>query len=416
MTTIVMEGGRRLNGEIALQGSKNAVLPMMAASLLCTGVTVIHGCPLIDDVRCMMELLRKLGCIAELEGHTLTIDASEVSQNTLDEEAVREVRASVLFLGSLLGRTGSAGIRYPGGCSIGKRPIDYHLKAFETMNTEVQITEEYVICKAIHLTGAKIALDFPSVGATENAILAAVLADGITWIRNAAREPEIIDLCKFLRKMGASINGEGTEHIFVQGVKKLYPIEYTVCHDRIALATYGLLVAGTGGHIVLRAREKKELGDIQIFSRVGCQVKSYKGVISVKQKRRPRPVYYTKTRPYPGFPTDMQSLLMSVLLKAEGESIIEENIFENRFRTVPELQKMGADIEVVGNRAYIRGVDTLKGNNVSATDLRGGAALVLAGLMAEDQSRLEHARVIARGYEDMAGKLQKVGAKIQILD
>lgn len=412
LTTIEMEGGRRLNGEIAVQGSKNAVLPMMAASLLCTGVTVIHNCPMIDDVKCMMELLRKLGCVVEWEGHTLTIDSTDVNQSTLDEEMVREVRASVLFLGSLLARMGNARICYPGGCSIGKRPIDYHLQAFEKMGANIQIEEEHLICKVTKFTGKKIVFDFPSVGATENVILVAVLADGITRIDNAAREPEIVELCRYLQKMGAIISGEGTKSIIVQGVDKLYPVEYTVSYDRIVLATYGLLIAGTGGSIVLKTNETKELTDVQIFSRVGCKVKNYKGSVLVKQQKRPHSIDYIKTRPYPGFPTDVQSLLLSVLVKAKGDSILEENIFENRFRTVSHLKKMGADVEVKGSRAYIHGVKTLKGNNVFAPDLRGGAALVLAGLMAEKHTRLGDANLIARGYEDIVGHLQKVGAKI----
>lgn len=416
MTTIEIEGGRRLNGEIALQGSKNAVLPMMAASILCDGVTVLHGCPLIEDVVSMIELLKGLGCLVRREGHTLTIDASGVQKYILQEKEVKNVRASVLFLGSLLARQGIVEINYPGGCSIGKRPIDFHLEAFRKMGTELKEEGDKICCTAKKLQGQKIRFAFPSVGATENVILAAVLADGITWIGNAAREPEVVELCRFLRSMGAIIEGEGSEHIFIQGVSRLYPTEYTVECDRIVLATYGLLVAGTGGCLTMHTGEKKTPENWQILSRTGCQVKVAEGIISIKQKKRPKPIYYIKTRPYPGFPTDVQSLLLPVLSKAEGESIVEEGIFENRFRTVSQLKKMGADIELIGNRAYINGLKNLYGACMQAEDLRGGASLCMAGLMAEGRSRVEKAGYIARGYEDFCGNLKRIGAKVKILD
>lgn len=416
MKAIEMEGGRRLNGEVTIQGSKNAVLPMMAASLLCKGTTVIHGCPKIEDVFCMIELLKYVGCKIRFEGHTIEIDAADITKNELMDKAVRNLRASVLFLGSLLGRSGSAEVYYPGGCNIGKRPIDFHLKAFEKMGADVSVRQECISCEAHKLSGAKIHLDFPSVGATENIILAAVLAEGITWIGNAAREPEVVELCRFLRAMGAVIEGEGTEHILIQGVTRLYPVEYTVPHDRIVLSTFGLLIAGTGGSVILRTGEKKIPSDLQILSRIGCQVKVFEGIVSVRQRSRPKPIYYIKTRPYPGFPTDVQSLLLAVLAKAEGDSIVEEGIFENRFRIVAQLKKMGADIETLGNRVYVRGTKELYGSCLLAEDLRGGAALVLAGLMAEGISRLEQAEYIARGYENYVENLKRIGAKIQAVD
>ncbi len=413
VTVIEMEGGCPLHGEIVLQGSKNAVLPMIAASILCTGVTVIHNCPVIDDVKCMMKLLRKLGCRTELTGHTLSIDTTDIIQETLEENAVKEVRASVLFMGSLLGRTGSAGLCFPGGCSIGKRPINYHLDAFEKMGIDINIMDEQINCKTAKLCGAKITLDFPSVGATENIILAAVLAKGVTQIKNTAREPEIVDFCRFLRNMGARIYGAGTKNIVIYGVKKLHPIEYTVCDDRIAMATYGLLIAGTGGNLVLHTKERQTENDIRILACTGCRLCVKNTALIIKQKKRVRPVDFIKTSPYPGFPTDVQSLLMTVLTKADGKSILEENIFENRYHTVSELIKLGANIKVKGNRVTIYGVGELRGKNIRANDLRGGAALVIAGLMAEGQTKLEHAKYIARGYEDMTDKLQNIGAKIK---
>ena len=412
MSAIIIEGGRRLNGELEIQGSKNAVLPIMAASLLIQGVTVIYGCPVIDDVLCMKKLLEELGCKVTFEKHTMTICAEHIDSVELKETSVKKVRASVLFLGSLLGRKREARVKYPGGCSIGKRPIDYHLEAFRKMGVKVTEEDEQVSCKARRMKGQKIALEFPSVGATENIILAACRADGVTWITGAAREPEIVELCRFLRLAGAVIEGEGTDHIFIRGVKKLRNTEFTVCHDRIALTTLGLLVAGTGGNVLLKTGEKKIPGDIQILSRTGCICKAMEGKVSIRQNRRPKAIYYIKTRPYPGFPTDVQSPLMAVMTKAEGDTIIDESIFENRMQTADELNKLGADITVVGNRAFIRGVKALEGASVRATDLRGGMALVIAGLMAEGKTRIENEEVILRGYENLPESLSEIGAKI----
>ncbi|MBP3703408.1 MAG: UDP-N-acetylglucosamine 1-carboxyvinyltransferase, partial [Lachnospiraceae bacterium] len=317
-----------------------------------------------------------------------------------------------LFLGSLLGRKREARVNYPGGCSIGKRPIDYHLDAFRKMGVKVTEEDEQVSCKARRIKGQKIALEFPSVGATENIILAACLADGVTWITGAAREPEIVELCHFLRLAGAVIEGEGTDHIFIRGVKKLRNTEFTVCHDRIVLSTLGLLVAGTGGNVLLKTGEKKVPGDIQILSRTGCICKAMEGRVLIRQNRKPKAIYYIKTRPYPGFPTDVQSPLMAVMTKAEGDTIIDESIFENRMQTADELNKLGADITVVGNRAFIRGVKSLEGTSVRATDLRGGMALVIAGLMAEGKTKIENEEVILRGYENLPESLSGIGAKI----
>lgn len=412
MSAIIIEGGRRLNGELEIQGSKNAVLPIMAASLLIQGVTVIYGCPVIDDVLCMKKLLEELGCEVTFEKHKMTICAEHIDSVELKETSVKKVRASVLFLGSLLGRKREARVNYPGGCSIGKRPIDYHLEAFRKMGVKVTEEDEQVSCKARRIKGQKIALEFPSVGATENIILAACLADGVTWITGAAREPEIVELCHFLRLAGAVIEGEGTDHIFIRGVKKLRNTEFTVCHDRIVLSTLGLLVAGTGGNVLLKTGEKKIPGDIQILSRTGCICKAMEGRVLIRQNRKPKAIYYIKTRPYPGFPTDVQSPLMAVMTKAEGDTIIDESIFENRMQTADELNKLGADITVVGNRAFIRGVKSLEGTSVRATDLRGGMALVIAGLMAEGKTKIENEEVILRGYENLPESLSGIGAKI----
>ncbi len=412
MSAIIIEGGRRLNGELEIQGSKNAVLPIMAASLLIQGVTVIYGCPVIDDVLCMKKLLEELGCEVTFEKHKMTICAEHIDSVELKETSVKKVRASVLFLGSLLGRKREARVNYPGGCSIGKRPIDYHLDAFRKMGVKVTEEDEQVSCKARRIKGQKIALEFPSVGATENIILAACLADGVTWITGAAREPEIVELCHFLRLAGAVIEGEGTDHIFIRGVKKLRNTEFTVCHDRIVLSTLGLLVAGTGGNVLLKTGEKKVPGDIQILSRTGCICKAMEGRVLIRQNRKPKAIYYIKTRPYPGFPTDVQSPLMAVMTKAEGDTIIDESIFENRMQTADELNKLGADITVVGNRAFIRGVKSLEGTSVRATDLRGGMALVIAGLMAEGKTKIENEEVILRGYENLPESLSGIGAKI----
>lgn len=414
MKEIIVRGGYPLHGQIAIGGSKNATLPMLAASLLCQGETILEGCPRIQDVESMRKLLCHVGCKVNCVGHTLHIGADEIRCTELKEEAVKEVRASVLFLGSLLSRFGKVSITYPGGCSIGKRPIDYHLSAFEKMGAKVSLTETTVLVEAKELQGAKISLPFPSVGATENILLAAVRAKGVTWIENAAREPEIVELCMFLRAMGAQIHGEGSSHIIISGVDKLEAVNYEVPYDRIVLATYGFIVAGTGGELTLTTNGSREITDLEILTRIGCQVFYNKGSVIVTSKKRPKPISYIVTRPYPGFSTDMQSQLLATMCVAGGESMVEESVFENRFGAAKEMQKMGARIVIKGQRCYVYGVEHLQGAKVKIPDLRGGAALLEAALMAEGESVLSRAEILERGYENLIDNIQSVGGEIEL--
>ena len=415
MNKIQVEGGYPLYGQIAIEGSKNAALPIMAACIMAEGTTVLDGVPDIRDVRCMIELLERLGCQVNFKGHTLEVACHGIESTTLQEEAVKDVRASVLFLGSILSTKGKVVITYPGGCSIGTRPIDFHLKAFEKMGANVTVFDTHVAVETQELKGSKISLPFASVGATENILLAAVLAHGVTWIENAAREPEIVEFCSFLKKMGADIQGEGTPHIIVTGVKKLKTVNFRIGYDRIVLATYALMVAGVGGELQLDTGVEREVPDLEVLTRLGCTVRQDKGRIIVSQHGRPKPISYIATRPYPGFSTDTQSQLLSTLSVASGESVVEENVFENRFHTAIELEKMGAHMNLVGRQCHISGVKKLHGAIVSVPDLRGGAALIEAGLMANGDTLLEEAEILERGYENLVENLQSVGAHIRAL-
>ncbi|MCI8793111.1 MAG: UDP-N-acetylglucosamine 1-carboxyvinyltransferase [Eubacterium sp.] len=403
-------GGSRVQGTLRVQGSKNAVLPIMAASVLCQGETVITNCPDITDVHAMSEVIRRIGGQVTYEKNCLVIDSSAVGTGAIEEEKVKEIRASVLFLGSLLARFSKVKIHYPGGCSIGSRPIDFHLQGFNKMGVVTSECGEYICCEAADgLCGAEIAFPFPSVGATENIILAAVLAEGITRIKNAAREPEIMELCGFLRRMGARIHGDGTSQIEIQGVRCLSPVQWQLGTDRIALLTWCMMAAGCGGDIFLESTQGLSKSEMGILSALGCEVWHNPVGIRVSQQSVPQPVSYLCTKPYPGFPTDGQSLLMAALCKGSGVSILEEGIFENRFRMIRQLRKMGANIDAVSNRACITGVTRLHGADVEADDLRSGAGLLIAAAMAEGVSRVSGEHYIYRGYEAVEKQMQKLG-------
>lgn len=413
MSYIQINGGISLEGEIKIQGSKNAVLPIMAASILNKGNTVIKGCPHISDVDNMICLLNKIGCRVSWLKDRMTIDTNEINTVHLEERYAKTMRSSVFFVGAMLGRMGYVKIAYPGGCSIGKRPIDIHLNALRQMNVEIIEEEDGIICKSARMKGADIILPFPSVGATENIIMAAVTAEGITKIRNPAREPEIMELCCFLRKMGACIRFVSDGSICIKGKKCLRDVEYKVIADRIVTGTYLAALAGTGGRGILKADCGKDMQSvIQILRISGCRVSCDSDYIWLQAPECLSAVSVIETLPYPGFPTDMQSQMIAMLTTAAGKTTVIENIFESRYESVKELRKLGADIFIDRKTAVVTGVSKLQGTDVEAKELRGGAALVLAGLKAEGTTIVKNISYIERGYENICGNLSMLGAKI----
>lgn len=414
MSSYIIQGKTKLEGEVKISGSKNASLPILAASLLNAGITKLYNVPNIHDTQKMIEILELLGCKIKKKDNKITIDSSNIKRHEIPEHLMREMRSSVVLAGSLLGRYREAMFSYPGGCDIGARPIDLHLKAFEKLG--INIIENYgkIECKCDKIIGTKIDLDFPSVGATENTILAACLADGVTTISNAAREPEIIDLQNFLNKMGAKIKGAGTNVIEIVGVKKLKDVNYNVMLDRIEAGTFLVAGAVTGGNIRINNLSSNCIEPIiNKLEEANCKIKIEKNAIELQAPKRLKAVDI-KTMPYPGFPTDMQSVFGTAMTVAKGTSVIVENIFENRYKYTQELIRMGAKITIEGRTAIIKGIKRLQGTTVKATDLRGGAALVVAGLAAQGVTEVEEIHYILRGYEKFEQKLSKLGAKIYI--
>lgn len=416
MSSIEVIGGKQLKGELNIQGSKNAALPVIAATILNKGTTVLKNCPKILDVYHMVKILQELGCITSWDGNTLYVDSSKAVSTSVPEESVTKMRSSILFLGSLLGRHKEVTIAYPGGCSIGKRPIDYHLKAIKKMNVTQEFIGEndaMIHCYSERILGADIFLEFPSVGATQNVILTAVLSEGTTRIFNAAREPEIIEVCNYLIAAGARICGKGTAFIEIEGVKQLHDVEFQLSSDRIVAGTYLAAVAATGGDVLFTNTPVNHLeSTLRILKRIGCNIDITQDRIKVHSAHRPLPIEVLKTQPYPGFPTDMQSQLLTVLCLADGVSTIMEEIFESRFQNIEDLTKMGARIELDTkvNKAVITGVKQLSGSIVEAHDLRGGAALVIAGMAADGKTIVRNATSIERGYEDICRDLSAIGA------
>ncbi len=415
MQKLIINGGKRLGGEIRIQGAKNAALPIMAASVLCGEEIVIHNCPRISDVYSAMRILTYLGCKAYFdERNTAVIRAEDISGTSVSDELMREMRSSLFFLGAVLGRAGACRITLPGGCDLGPRPIDMHLAALRKMG--VSIREEYGVldCRAENgVKGAKISLSFPSVGTTENIMLAAVLAEGVTVIQNAAREPEVADLAGFLNACGARISGAGCGRIVINGVKKLHGCEYTVMPDRIVCATYLSCTAAAGGELVAYDCRPADMESIlPVFEQMGCIVHASADRIYFSADRPLRAVAPIRTMVYPGFPTDAQAVVMAALCRAKGTSVFVENIFENRFKHVGELCRMGADILVEGKVAVIEGVKRLYGAKTCAADLRGGAGLITAALSAEGTSEISDIHYIDRGYEEIEKELSSAGADI----
>lgn len=414
---LIIKGGRRIEGEIALHGAKNSALPILsAAALVSDGECVIHNCPRLTDVDAACRILHHIGVKCRREGSTVITDASALVSCEVPVGLMREMRSSIVFLGAILGRAGRCKLSFPGGCELGPRPIDLHLSALREMGAEITEQHGYLDCSAAGgLKGATIQLSFPSVGATENIILAAVRAKGTTEIHNAAKEPEITDLSDFLIACGAKISGAGTDRIIIEGVDTLSGCSHRVIPDRIAAATYLCCTAVCGGELVVSGAQAAHLGSvIPVLKFMGCRIYSYgKENIYITVRSRLKAPYTIRTMPYPGFPTDAQALLMAASVTAEGTTVFVENIFENRYRHVSELIRMGADIKVEGKVAIVQGVKTLSGTELVATDLRGGAALVTAALGAEGTSVITGISHIDRGYESIEYALRGVGADIK---
>jgi UDP-N-acetylglucosamine 1-carboxyvinyltransferase len=413
LSSFVIEGGRSLKGNVKISSAKNAVLPVIAASLLTESDCVIEDAPDLEDVKVMREVLVSLGARVSREADSIRINSQKIDSHEAPYDLVRKMRASFLVMGPLLARKGHARISLPGGCAIGSRPIDLHLKGFAALGAEIELGHGFVEAKCERLRGATIYLDFPSVGATENIMMAAALAEGQTVIENAAKEPEIIDLANFLNSMGAHVRGAGTDIIKIEGVKELKGISYTVIPDRIEAGTYLVAGAITGGNIFLENVVSEHLKPvIAKLNECGVKIVEEPEGLRVIGDGRPNPSD-VKTLPYPGFPTDMQAQIMAFLSLARGTSMIIETVFENRFMHVEELRRMGAHIKIDGRSAVIEGVEKLSGAPVKATDLRAGAALILAGLAAEGTTTVMNAHHVDRGYVDIVEKLTGLGAAIK---
>lgn len=413
MDAIHICGGNTLCGEVDIQGSKNGTLPLLAASVLVKGKTVLENCPMITDVEHMIKLLECAGCKVVRTRRSVEIDASVIQRTDFPLEHTGVMRSSVMLLGAMLGRMGEVSTYYPGGCVIGERPIDMHIKALSGLGVCFADSQMQLKAVAKTLTGARVTLAFPSVGATENVILAAVLAKGKTVLEGCAREPEIVELCNFLNCAGARITGAGGNRIVIEGVEKLQEICYRIMPDRIVAGTYLLAGVMTKGIVVLNHAPVEQMQELfRILQLMGADLAIARQWVCMNGEHAHKAVANIKTAVYPGFPTDLQSAFMAAFTLADGCSIIEENIFESRFKIVPELRKMGADIHVMGNRAMICGVPALTGCKVKAMELRGGAALVLAGLAASGTTIVENRQFIERGYEDICRDLKALGAKV----
>ncbi|WP_299861207.1 UDP-N-acetylglucosamine 1-carboxyvinyltransferase [uncultured Roseobacter sp.] len=417
MDSILVRGGGPLSGQIPIAGAKNACLTLMPATLLTEEPLTLINAPRLSDIKTMTQLLQSLGAeVTSLQGgQVIALSSHDINNHTAHYDIVRKMRASILVLGPMLARMGHAVVSLPGGCAIGARPVDLHLKALEAMGAELELKDGYVHAKASKgLTGGKVDFEFASVGATENALMAATLAKGTTVINNAAREPEIVDLAQCLRAMGARIAGEGTSIITIEGVDRLGGATHTVVTDRIELGTYMLAPAICGGEVELLGGR---LGLVEAFCEkldaAGIDVTETQDGLSVKRRESDINAVDVTTEPFPGFPTDLQAQMMALLCTARGTSVLEEKIFENRFMHAPELMRMGADIDVHGGTATVTGVEKLKGAPVMATDLRASVSLILAGLAAEGETRVGRVYHLDRGYEHVVAKLSGVGANIE---
>lgn len=414
MDIIRITGSKKLEGEVQLQGSKNSALPILAACVSVNGISVIHNCPSLTDVDAAVKILEYLGCRVTRRESALVIDSSDVKRSDIPQHLMHEMRSSIVFLTPLLSRFGSACVSTPGGCEIGLRPIDLHLNAMRKMGAVIEEESGILSCSCPNgLSGAKIVLSFPSVGATENIMIAAATAKGTTVLVNAAREPEIRDLAVYLNSCGAKIKGAGEGTIVIEGVESLHGTEHSVIPDRIVASTFMAAAAATGGKVLIKGVVPSHITPvISAFEEAGCRVDSGASRLYICAPKRLGRVQTIRTMPYPGFPTDSQAIVMAMLCTADGTSMLIENIFENRFRHVQELRKLGAKIDVEGRVAVVEGVESLKAAHVYAPDLRGGAALIVAGLAAQGVTEIENVRLIDRGWQDIEKSLSALGADI----
>ena len=414
MDKFIIDGGRRLFGSVRIQSAKNSVLPLFAASVLTDKPVTICSAPAITDATCMAQILQELGAEVRFHGEDVTIDSSNACSHEISSALTKELRSSVFMIGSLLTRFHKALIAYPGGCDIGLRPIDLHLNALKRLGVNISEQDGYILCTCEKLRGAEIVLDFPSVGATENILLAAVKAEGRTVIQGAAKEPEIVDLQNFLCAMGAHVRGAGTDVIEIEGVKELDGVTWRPIEDRIEAGTFLIACAICGGEVELEGARAENLGLLLHKLREnGCKISVKNDKIYITSHGRLRCNRKIETMPFPGFPTDLQAQITALNATCDGCALIVENLFETRYKYVPELRKMGADIEVRGRNAFVRGVERLHGASVVAGDLRGGAALVLAALGAEGISEVLDLSHIDRGYSGLQDKLKNLGAEVR---
>lgn len=417
MEKLVIEGGNKLSGTIRVHGAKNASLPILAGCILNSGKSILYDCPSISDVEVSTKILEKLSISAKREGDTYLVDSSHMNSYEIPDDLMREMRSSIVFLGAIVARMGRARLSMPGGCELGPRPIDLHLKSLRHMGVAISEDHGFINCMAKELHGAKIYLDFPSVGATENVMLTAVLAKGETVITNAAKEPEIIDLQNFLNAMGAKVHGAGSNVISIEGVPRLHDVTYRIIPDRIVAATYLAAACVTQSELKLTNVDPNALEAItSLLEDMGSDIYIYKDTIVHKPAQKIESIGTVRTMPYPGFPTDAQAPCMAACSLAKGSSVFVENIFESRFKHVGELRRMGANITVDGSVAVVRGVEKLTGASVAAMDLRGGAALVVAALAADGISEIHQVHYIDRGYESIEKSFASVGANIRRIE
>ena len=417
MEQYIMKGGNPLAGEVYISGAKNAALGILAAAIMTDEDVVIDNLPDVRDINVLLEAIAEIGAKVErIDRHTVRINAGSIKEVSVDDEFIRKIRASYYFIGALLGKYKSAEVPLPGGCNIGSRPIDQHLKGFRALGAKVEIVKGSVVAHAIDLVGSHIYLDVVSVGATINIMMAAALAEGQTILENVAKEPHVVDVANFLNSMGANIKGAGTDVIRIRGVGRLHGTEYSVIPDQIEAGTFMCAAAATRGDVMVRNVIPKHLEAISAkLAEIGCEVTEFDDAVRVVGKPRPRATNI-KTLPYPGFPTDMQPQMAVTLALADGTSMVTESIFENRFKYVDELARMGGSIKVEGNVAVIDGVPGFTGAQVEAPDLRAGAALVIAGLAAEGYTVVDEIGYIQRGYEAFDEKLRSLGAVIEKVD
>ncbi|MBQ9686410.1 MAG: UDP-N-acetylglucosamine 1-carboxyvinyltransferase [Oscillospiraceae bacterium] len=410
-----IRGGNRLDGICFVQGSKNASLPILAASIISPAQSQLRNVPQLRDIDAALRILRHLGCTAEQRDNDVYINSRGLNKSTIPHDLMLEMRSSVIFMGALIARCGEARLSPPGGCQLGKRPIDLHLSALRQMGCEIEESGGEILCRASSLKGTDIVLPFPSVGATENIMLAATAAAGETVIHGAAREPEIAALQEYMRGLGWAVSGAGTDTVVISGGSPAASVDYRILSDRIVAATFACAAAAAGGSVELRGVEPEQFSTVLHFlKQAGCDIITEKRSVWLRSSGKLRAVGAFETEPYPGFPTDAQPVLMAALLKAVGRTVIKENIFENRFRQVPELCRLGADITVAGNRAEIWGVDSLHGTVLTSTDLRGGAAMIVAGLCADGCTEIYDDGHVKRGYERLDVRLRSLGADIYL--